>query len=109
MVPATVLQSRHHHCGSLVCLLGRVAFLLQQQKQSRKLASESIARCKRRKTLRLIVFCILAAISGNLITIGAPAEEDAATAGQKWLSLVDDEKYEESWNQASSMFRHEVS
>jgi Protein of unknown function (DUF4019) len=59
-------------------------------------------------TLRLIVFCILVASCGNLIAIGAPAEEDAATAGQKWLSLVDAEKYKESWNQASSMFRREV-
>jgi hypothetical protein len=58
--------------------------------------------------LRLILFCILAAISGNLIMIGAPAEEDAATAGKKWLSLVDDQKYEGSWNEASSMFRSEV-
>jgi Protein of unknown function (DUF4019) len=40
---------------------------------------------------------------------GAPLpEQDAATAGQKWLSLVDDQKNEESWNQASSMFRSEV-
>jgi hypothetical protein len=58
--------------------------------------------------LRPILFCILAAISGNLITFGATAEDDAAAAGQKWLSLVDAGKYEESWNQASSMFRHEV-
>ncbi len=40
--------------------------------------------------------------------IGAPVEEDAATAGQKWLSLVDDQKYEESWTRASSMFRDQV-
>ena len=53
-------------------------------------------------------FLFLASISGNPTMIGAPAEEDAATTGQKWLSLVDDQKYEESWNHASSMFRHEV-
>jgi hypothetical protein len=70
--------------------------------------SQKIARDKKEELLRRILFCILAAISGNLIMIGAPAEDDAATAGPKWLSLVDDEKYEESWNQASSMFRHEV-
>jgi hypothetical protein len=34
--------------------------------------------------------------------------EDAVTDGQEWLSLVDDQKQEESWNQASSMFRSEV-
>ena len=43
-----------------------------------------------------------------LTMIGAPAEEDPVTSGQKWLSLVDDRKYEESWHQASSMFRREV-
>jgi len=57
-------------------------------------------------SLRLIVFDILAAISSNLAMIAAPAEEVAA--GQKWLALVDDQKYEENWNQASSMFRSEV-
>jgi len=56
--------------------------------------------------LRLIVFGILAAISSNLAMIAVPAEEVAA--GQKWLALVDEQKYEESWNQASSMFRREV-
>jgi len=58
--------------------------------------------------LRRIFLGILAAISINLMMTGAPTEEDAATAGQKWLTLVDDQKYEESWNQASSMFRSEV-
>jgi hypothetical protein len=58
--------------------------------------------------LRLIFFGILAAISCNLIVIGSQADQDPAAAGQKWLSLVDDQKYEESWNQASSMFRSEV-
>ena len=48
--------------------------------------------------------CLLLA----LIVISARAEEDAVTTGQKWLSLVDDQKYEESWNRASSMFRQEV-
>jgi len=59
--------------------------------------------------LRLIFSVILAAISCNLIMLGAPAEDEAAVAGQKWLSLVDDQKYEESWKQACSMFRGEVS
>ena len=29
-------------------------------------------------------------------------------AGQKWLNLVDEQKYEESWKQASLMFRSAV-
>jgi hypothetical protein len=67
-----------------------------------------LTQAKKERTLRLIACCVLASISVNLIMMGAPAEDDPATAGQKWLSLVDDEKYKESWNQASSMFRREV-
>jgi Protein of unknown function (DUF4019) len=58
--------------------------------------------------LRPICFCVVALLSINLILTGAPVDEDATTAGQKWLALVDDEKYEESWDQASSIFRDEV-
>ena len=57
--------------------------------------------------LRLI-FIILAGIAGALTVAAGPAEEEASTTGQKWLSLLDDQKYEESWKQAGSMFRDEV-
>jgi hypothetical protein len=59
-------------------------------------------------TLRPICFCVVALLSINLILTGASADEDATTAGQKWLALVDQEKYQESWDQASSRFRNEV-
>ena len=55
--------------------------------------------------MRSILSGIFLVIFGNLILASAPAEEEAPTAGQKWLALVDDQKYEESWDQASSMFR----
>jgi hypothetical protein len=58
--------------------------------------------------MRLVIFWLSVAISANLIMFGAQVEDDVAMAGQRWLSLVDDQKYEESWNQASSMFRNEV-
>ena len=60
--------------------------------------------------MRLILVGILACICAGLILAAAPGEEDAVVvmAGQKWLSFVDDQKYEESWNQASSMFRNQV-
>src|SRR5580700_5489895 len=58
--------------------------------------------------MRRIYVITLAGIAGALLTVAAPAEEEASTAGQKWLSLVDDKKYEESWNQAASMFRDQV-
>ncbi len=40
-------------------------------------------------------------------TANAQSEEVSADA-QKWLSLVDDLKYQASWKETSSMFRHEV-
>jgi Protein of unknown function (DUF4019) len=52
---------------------------------------------------------ILAAMAVNLILIGAPQEEEAAGDAKKWLALLDDHKYEESWTQASEMFRSQVS
>ena len=58
--------------------------------------------------MRLIFAVTLAGIAAALMTLAAPAEEEASTSGQKWLALVDDQKYEESWNQAGSMFRDQV-
>ena len=50
----------------------------------------------------------LAGIAAALTVFAGPAEDGASAAGQKWLALVDDQKYEESWNQAGSMFRDQV-
>ena len=58
--------------------------------------------------MRAIFLCLLALGFGNFIMLSAPAEDEAAVTGQRWLSLVDNQKYEESWNQASSMFRSKV-
>jgi hypothetical protein len=59
--------------------------------------------------LRLLLVVSLAGIAGTLAIVAATAEEEASTAaGQKWLSLLDDQKYEESWTQAASMFRDQV-
>jgi hypothetical protein len=61
-----------------------------------------------RRSLRLFVFGILTALSTGLIVTAAQSEEDVVKDAQKWLALVDNQKYEESWMQASSMFRSEV-
>ncbi len=53
--------------------------------------------------MRLILFVLI-----SLVLAAAPAEEEAATAGQKWLTLLDNQKYNESWQQSASMFRKEV-
>ena len=58
--------------------------------------------------LHLIVFGILAALATNLTVTGTQSEADVAADAQKWLALVDGQKYEESWVRASSMFRSEV-
>ena len=58
--------------------------------------------------MRLIFFLTLAGIAGAGMAVAAAADEEAVTAGQKWLSLLDDQKYQESWNQAASMFRDQV-
>lgn len=60
--------------------------------------------------MRLILAVVtLAAIVGVRMTAAAPAEDEAAAIGQKWLTLLDDQKYEDSWRQAGAMFRGEVS
>ena len=58
--------------------------------------------------MRLIFVVSLAGIASALMTGATPAEEEAAATGQKWLALLDDQKYEESWSQAGSQFRDEV-
>lgn len=59
--------------------------------------------------MRLISIVCLAAIAGTLLTAATPAEEEASATGEKWLTLLDNEKYEESWKQSASMFRDQVS
>jgi hypothetical protein len=49
---------------------------------------------------------ILAALVPVLVV--AAADDEAQTAGEAWLSLLDSQKYEESWKQASSMFQSQV-
>ena len=59
--------------------------------------------------MRLLFLASLLAIAAAHMTVAATAEEEASTAaGQKWLTLLDDQKYEESWSQAGSMFRDQV-
>jgi hypothetical protein len=58
--------------------------------------------------VRTIFVVTLLGIASALTTLAGPAEDEAAAAGEKWLALLDDQKYEESWKQAGSMFRDEV-
>jgi hypothetical protein len=58
--------------------------------------------------MRLILIVTLAAIASTRAGAAAPSGEEASAIGQKWLALLDDQKYEESWTAAGSMFRNEV-
>jgi hypothetical protein len=53
--------------------------------------------------MRFIVLAL-----ATLVLTATPTEEEAATAGQKWLTLLDNEKYVDSWKEAASMFRDQV-
>jgi hypothetical protein len=58
--------------------------------------------------LRLIFLMAVTGIAAALSAVAATPEEEASVIGEKWLALLDDQKYEESWTQASNMFRGEV-
>ncbi len=58
--------------------------------------------------MRLIFAIFLMGIVSAVTTLAGPAEDEASATGQKWLTLLDDQKYRESWSQAGSMFRDEV-
>jgi len=61
------------------------------------------------RTLFQSIRLILAiALAGMMIAAPATPKDEAAEAGQKWLAYLDDLKYEESWNQAGTLFRSEV-
>jgi hypothetical protein len=42
------------------------------------------------------------------MAVAATPSEEASASGQKWLALLDDQKYEESWDQAGATFRDQV-
>jgi hypothetical protein len=59
--------------------------------------------------MRMMFGSALAGLACLVIALATPAEEEVSGIGQKWLSLLDNQQYEESWNQTASMFREEVS
>lgn len=62
----------------------------------------------RRVQTVILAMVALALIPGATIATATTPEEKASMIGEKWLSLLDDQKYEESWTAAGSMFRSEV-
>jgi hypothetical protein len=53
---------------------------------------------------RAFLLGVLCALIASAVT----PEDEAAAAGEKWLVLLDNHKYEESWKESASMFRGEV-
>ncbi len=55
------------------------------------------------------LFAILAiAATSALLCAAAPAKEDAEAAAKSWVALIDAQKYEASWTEASSVFQKGV-
>jgi hypothetical protein len=63
------------------------------------------------KTKRTIILCIILACSMlcvSKVIADQKGEELAAKASLKWLALVDEGKYSESWDEAAQMFKGAV-
>jgi len=62
----------------------------------------------KRKNLRRVGALLVTALLGAGIAMAAPADDEVAASGTKWLAFLDDKKYDDSWTHAASMFRDEV-
>ena len=63
------------------------------------------------KTKRIIILCIIVACSMlcvSMVIADQKGEELAAKAASKWLALVDEGKYSESWDEAAQLFKGAV-
>ena len=58
--------------------------------------------------MRLLLTVTLAGFAAAMMMIAGPAEDEASASGKKWLTLLDEQKYEESWKQAGTTFRDQV-
>ena len=59
--------------------------------------------------LFLSSFFLLISISSAQIAVSDSAKMDSATiSAEYWLKLIDEEKYEDSWDQTSSFFKSKV-
>ena len=60
------------------------------------------------KKLTLVVFAAIFLLNLNFTCVASASEKEAIAAAQAWLALVDEGKYEESWQEASSLFKRSV-
>jgi hypothetical protein len=63
------------------------------------------------KTAKLVVLlsCLSLIVCAMPLAADEAAEKAAQAAAQKWLSLVDQGKYAESWESAAAYFKNAVS
>ena len=60
--------------------------------------------------MRAFTFLVLAAvIAPVLVILAAPQNDEVRTAGEAWLTLLDNRKYDDSYQEASASFRSDVS
>jgi Protein of unknown function (DUF4019) len=57
---------------------------------------------------RLTAVCAVVVIIGSPAWAGQKPEDAAQAAAESWLKLVDDGRYEESWDQAAKLFKGAV-
>jgi alpha-mannosidase len=60
-----------------------------------------------RNTIYLIFFCLFLAV-GVVMALDTDKEKSAVSAAERWLYMVDNGKYAESWKEASEYFRNAV-
>ena len=56
----------------------------------------------------LAVVCVFSALVGGLVAATGVPEDEAQTAAESWLALVDGGSYAESWERAASVFKTAV-
>ena len=58
---------------------------------------------------RSVVIGLLAAMLAPVSAFSGDTEDQAVEIAEEWLALVDQEKYEESWEEAAGLFKSAVS
>ena len=61
-----------------------------------------------RKFITLFVLFLMLCVLGCSTVNNPKAEADAIESANMWLSLIDNEKYEESWHESAQSFRNAI-
>lgn len=61
-------------------------------------------------TNRIVGLVVFGLLLGSMVGMAdhSESEKTACTSAEKWLAIVDDEKYAESWKEAAEYFRNAV-